>query len=103
MDITKAQFEDITKTGVVLIDFHANWCGPCKMLGPILERVATAVTGATIAKVNVDDEKELASQFGIRSIPAMLFFKNGELVDRIVGMRQEAELTKKLNDLLSEG
>lgn len=88
--------EVLEQEGVVLVDFWAEWCGPCKMLVPILEELS-GETSAKICKVNVDEEAELASEFGIRSIPTMIIFKNGEKIDQIVGLRQKAELLEKLN------
>ncbi len=72
----------------VLVDFWAEWCGPCRMLAPILEEVAAEQEGkAIIAKVNIDEEMDLAARFGIASIPTMLVFKNGQLVKRTVGLQ----------------
>jgi thioredoxin 1 len=70
----------------VLVDFWAEWCGPCKMIGPLLDQVASEVDGqAKVGKVNVDDARELAVKYNVRSIPLLLFFKNGEVKDQIVG------------------
>ena len=70
----------------VLVDFWAEWCGPCKMIGPIIDQVATDLEGtAKVGKVNVDEARELAVKYNVRSIPLLLFFKNGEVKDQIVG------------------
>ncbi len=70
----------------VLVDFWAEWCGPCKMIGPIIEQVASDLEGqAKVGKVNVDEARELAVKYNVRSIPLLLFFKNGEVKDQIVG------------------
>jgi thioredoxin 1 len=70
----------------VLVDFWAEWCGPCKMIGPVLDQVATELDGqAKVGKVNVDQARELAVKYNVRSIPLLLFFKNGEVKDQIVG------------------
>ncbi len=97
--LTATNFNDtITKAATpVLVDFWAPWCGPCKMIAPILEELATELAGKlTIAKVNVDDHGELAAQYGIRAIPTMLLFKGGQLADQFVGMMDKASLKAKI-------
>ena len=77
----------------VLVDFWAEWCGPCKMLAPFLDELATEYEGkAKIAKINVDDHQELAVRYRINSIPTLLFFKNGQIVDQVVGMKSKKDL-----------
>ena len=88
--------EVIESKGLVLVDFWADWCGPCKMLAPILGGLA-GETEAKICKVNVDESGDLAGDYGIRSIPTMIIFKDGVKVDQIVGLRQKSELLEKLN------
>ena len=88
--------EVIESKGLVLVDFWADWCGPCKMLAPILEELS-GETEAKICKVNVDESGDLAGDYGIRSIPTMIIFKDGVKVDQIVGLRQTSELLEKLN------
>ncbi len=97
IELTVDSFNDAIASGTVLVDFWAPWCGPCKMQGPILDKVAEAVEGkAVIAKVNVDENAPLAAQFGVRSIPTLLLFKDGEKVQDFIGVQQEAALVEAL-------
>ncbi len=94
--LTDANFGKETEKGVTLVDFHANWCGPCRMLAPVLEQVALDVQGkAVIAKVDIDSEQKTAAQFQITSVPTMILFKNGKEVKRLVGLRN-AEAIKEM-------
>jgi len=84
----------------VLVDFWAEWCGPCKMLSPVLEEIATEQAGrAKIAKVNVDEQRELAARFGIQSIPTLLYFANGEVRHQSLGVTGKQAIITKLNSL----
>ena len=101
--LTDSQFSEnvLNSKGLVLVDFWAEWCGPCRQLGPILEAIDEEMNGAvTIYKMNVDDSPETASQFGIRSIPTILFFRDGKLVDKNVGSISKSNLEEKINALL---
>jgi len=98
IEITDANFDEIIKTGQpVLVDFWAEWCGPCKMIGPVVEELAGEFEGkAVIGKVNVDDNPAVSARFGIRSIPTLLVFKNGEIVDKQVGAVPKTALADKI-------
>lgn len=92
-ELTDQTFETQIKSGVTLVDFWAPWCGPCRMQAPILEQVATRVGNkATIAKLNVDDYGQIAERYGIRGIPTLIVFKDGEAVQQMVGLQTEQRL-----------
>ena len=85
----------------VVVDFWATWCGPCRMLSPIVDKLAEKYAGkVSVVKCNVDDSTDIPMKFGIRNIPTLLFFKGGELVDRLVGAVPQAEIEKKIEALL---
>ena len=103
LEITSANFEEIVLKSdkPVLVDFWAEWCGPCRMVGPIVDELHTEYDGkAVVGKVNVDDQQEIAAQYGIRNIPTILFFNNGEIVDKNVGVAPKADLAKKIDALI---
>ncbi len=97
--VTKENFESevINSNQVVLLDFWASWCGPCKMLMPIIDQVSAEVTDKKICKINVDEQPELASQFGIMSIPTLVVIKNGVEVNRTMGVQPKDSILKMLD------
>ena len=99
IEITDSNFEEILNSEKpVMVDFWAEWCGPCKMVGPLVEEMAGEYDGkAVIAKVDVDNNPNVSAKYGIRSIPTMLFFKDGEIVDRQIGAVPKNILTTKLD------
>ncbi|MBS9522577.1 thioredoxin [Litoribacter ruber] len=99
IEITDANFEEVIKSEQpILVDFWAEWCGPCKMIGPVVEEIAGEYEGkAVVGKVDVDSNPNVAAKFGIRSIPTLLFFKNGEIVDKQVGAVPKTVLAQKLD------
>jgi len=101
LEVTKETFNQTIAKGVTLIDFWAPWCGPCRMQGPIIDELSEELKGkANIGKVNVDNEPELASQFGVMSIPTLILFKDGQPVDKMVGLQSKAVLQNKIQSLM---
>ena len=101
IELTNDNFEATTSTGVALVDFWAPWCGPCRMISPVIEELAEEFEGkAAICKVNTDEQQELSTKFGVRSIPTIVFMKDGEVVDTMVGAASKQAFADKLNSLL---
>ncbi len=101
LTFTKDNFSLETNSGVSLVDFWAEWCGPCRMMAPIIDELSKDFEGKVkIGKVNVDEEMELAEQFGVSSIPTLVIMKDGKEVKRFVGVTQKAVLASALNSFL---
>lgn len=97
-ELTASNFDTTVASGVTLVDFWAEWCGPCRMMSPVIDELASQYQGkATIAKVNVDNEQDLAMKFNVSSIPTFLVIKDGEVRSRFVGVTSKAELAKAMD------
>ncbi|MCT7910157.1 thioredoxin [Arcobacter lacus] len=101
IELNKNNIKENIEEGVALVDFWAPWCGPCRMIAPAIDQLAEEFENkAKICKVNTEEEPDLTNEYQVRSIPTILFFKNGEIVDQLIGATSKAKLEEKLNSLL---
>ncbi len=96
--IEEKEFEQKTKEGKVLVDCFATWCGPCKMLSPIIDEVAEEINDCSFYKLDVDEAEKISKQYGIMSIPTLLLFKDGKLVNQTVGFKSKEEIISFINE-----
>jgi len=99
-ELTVDNFKETIATGVTLVDFWATWCGPCRMLSPIVDEIATEITEADICKVDCDAQRDLAVEYGVNSIPAIFIFKDGKIVDSFNGVQAKADLVAAIKKQL---
>lgn len=97
--ITKANFEAevLNSDKPVLVDFWAAWCGPCRMVGPVIDELAAELTDVKVGKINVDEEQELAMKYGVMSIPTIMVFEKGQVANKVIGAHPKASILKMLN------
>jgi len=100
LEITDGNIKETLEANkITVLQFSAEWCGPCRMLGPIIEELASDNTDIAIGKVNVDENSNAAVQYGIRGIPAIIFFKDGQVIETLVGVQSKANLQAKIDSL----
>lgn len=95
--VNTEEFNELRNSGKVVVDFYADWCGPCKMLGPVMEEVSKDYPEVNFVKVNVDENEELAAEFGIMSIPSVFMMNEGKVVDQFLGVQQDKGIREKLD------
>lgn len=97
LSINKNNFDSIKEEKTVLLDFYADWCGPCRMVSPIVDEIAEERSDILVGKINVDNEQELAKEFGILSIPTLIVLKDGKITSKSSGARPKAQILEMLN------
>lgn len=101
IELDMQNFDSVTNSGLAVVDFWAPWCGPCRMLAPVIDELANDYEGkVAICKVNTDEQDELSARYGIRSIPTILFMKDGQVVDQMVGATSKQALKDKIDSLM---
>ena len=95
INLKEESYEELVKEGLVVVDFYATWCGPCKMIGPVLEELSQELE-IKVVKVDVDEHLEIAKNFAIMSVPTILIYKNNEIVDKLIGFMPKDELKEKI-------
>lgn len=98
--VNSEEFVEVTKEGLVLVDFYANWCGPCRMMSPVLEEIEEEVEALSVVKVDTDENGALAAKYGVQSIPNMILFKDGKPVDQIIGFRPKDDVLEVVEKYL---
>lgn len=98
-NLTSKNFDEFILNGKSVVDFHADWCGPCRILSPIVEKISNETNDAKFGKIDVDKESELAQRFQVMSIPTLIFFKDGGQVDRIIGISQKEEIKNRIKKI----
>ena len=98
INLSNENFYELIKEGKVLVDFYAEWCGPCKMLGPVIEEVSNEVSDVKIIKVNVDEHSNIAQQYGVMSIPTLILFDNGSIIKQNVGFIPKENIIELVNN-----
>jgi|TARA_B100001063_G_scaffold34941_1_gene28513 thioredoxin 1 len=101
IELTQENYKENTQSGVALVDFWAPWCGPCRMISPVIDQLAEEYEGkAKICKVNTEEQQELTMENQVRSVPTILFYKDGKIVDQLIGATSKAALEEKINKYL---
>lgn len=98
--LNESNFESAIQSGVTLVDFFATWCGPCKMLSPIIEEIAAEADGFSVYKVDIDECEDLAMDFSVMSVPTLIIFKDGEETERLIGVRSKADILNAVRSLI---